>query len=68
MTVKEPTKAKMEMRNIIVGGNVVKTRKVRICNVCGGHAPVTKKVAEGECQGHTGVKSYFLSLGNSHPQ
>ncbi len=66
--MKEPTKAKMKTRKIIVDGKTVTTRKVRICNVCNGHVPVTKKVAEGECLGHPGTQDYLLSLGSSHPQ
>jgi len=31
----------------------------RICPICGGHEPVTKKVTEEECCGHVGLRDHF---------
>lgn len=61
-------KAKIESRDIFIQGRFVRTANVKICHICGGHAPVTKKTADGECVGHPGVKDYLLSLDSSHPQ
>lgn len=59
---------KTEAREIYIQGKFVGTKNVEICSICGGHRPVTKKVADGECLGHPGVKNYLLPLGEAHPQ
>lgn len=48
---------KTEKRQIKVDGKVVEFRLVEICQVCGGHAPVTKKPADGECVGHLNLRT-----------
>ena len=60
--------AKTEVRSIHIQGRFFGNREVEICTVCDGHRPVTKKVADGECLGHPGVKSYLLPLGEELPQ
>jgi hypothetical protein len=59
---------KVQERDICFGKQFVGRRKVRICNICKGHIPIGSKVANGECLGHPGIKSYLLDLGSSHPQ
>jgi hypothetical protein len=59
---------KVEVRDIYIQGNFHSTCEVEICTICGGHRPVTKKVADGECLGHPGMKPYLLSLGEVYPQ
>ncbi|MGW8177458.1 MAG: hypothetical protein ACWGQW_01470 [bacterium] len=60
--------AKLEVRDIYIQGKFHSTKQVEICTICGGYRPVTKKVADGECVGHPGVKSYLLPLGEQQPQ
>jgi hypothetical protein len=60
--------AKTEVRDVYIQGRFHSTHSVEICSICGGHRPVTKKVADGECLGHPGVKNYLLPLGETHPQ
>lgn len=61
-------KPKIEVRDIFIQGKFHSTLPVEVCNVCHGHRPVTKKVADGECVGHPGVKDYLLVLGETQPQ
>lgn len=60
--------AKTEVRDIFIHGKFHSTLKVEVCTICDGHRPVTKKVADGECLGHPGVKNYLLPLGEAYPQ
>jgi hypothetical protein len=55
-------KEKYEMRDIIINDRFVRHAKVKICHICGGHMPVTKKVALGECVGHLGLRSHLEPL------
>jgi hypothetical protein len=59
---------KVEIRNIYIQGKCIGRRQVEVCTICDGHRPVTKKVADGECTSHPGVKKYLLPLGEECPQ
>jgi len=48
---------KFEKRQIVVNGKVVEFRLVEICQICNGHAPVTKKAADTECVGHLNLRT-----------
>jgi len=47
---------KMKKMKIVVDCKLIDVRKLRVCPICGGHEPVTKKAALYECVGHIGVK------------
>lgn len=55
-----PTKT--ETRMVYVQGRYQGTFEVEVCNICKGHAPVTKDAADGECVGHGGVLNRLLAL------
>jgi hypothetical protein len=52
-------KAKFENRDIRVNGKFIRNARVKICLICDGHLPVTKKAADGECVGHQGLRRHL---------